>query len=177
MLLNCDLGESYGSWTMGLDAAVMPHIDQANIACGFHAGDPQTMADDAYAHWQRLAPYVTDTSLLLNEWMDQGESVLFEGAQGALLDIDYGTYPFVTSSNTIAGGACTGAGVGPTRIDHVIGVDPDKDWITTAIVDAKTTGVVDAARFAANSAGYLDAIAWAEQHTTPGERVWAVSDH
>jgi len=59
-------------------------------------------------------------------------------------------------------------------VDHVIGVDPDKDWITTAVIDAKTTGVVDTARFEANSAGYLDAIAWAEQHTTPGERVWAI---
>jgi len=59
-------------------------------------------------------------------------------------------------------------------VDHVIGVDPDKDWITTAIVDTKTTGVVDTARFGANSAGYRDAILWAEQHTTPGERVWAI---
>ena len=59
-------------------------------------------------------------------------------------------------------------------VDHVIGVDPDKDWITTAIVDTKTTGVVDTARFSANSAGYRDAILWAEQHTTPGERVWAI---
>ena len=58
----------------------------------------------------------------MNTALDQDKHVLFEGAQGALLDIDFGTYPFVTSSNTIAGAACTGAGVGPTRIDHVIGV-------------------------------------------------------
>jgi adenylosuccinate synthase len=58
----------------------------------------------------------------VNTALDQGKHVLFEGAQGALLDIDFGTYPFVTSSNPIAGAACTGLGVGPTRIDHVIGV-------------------------------------------------------
>lgn len=71
---------------------------------------------------ERLRPYATDTSMLLNRALDEGRMVLFEGAQGTLLDIDHGTYPFVTSSNTTAGGACTGAGVGPTRIDEVIGV-------------------------------------------------------
>ncbi|HIC68870.1 MAG TPA: adenylosuccinate synthase, partial [Candidatus Latescibacteria bacterium] len=71
---------------------------------------------------ERLRPYATDTSILLNRALDEGRMVLFEGAQGTLLDIDHGTYPFVTSSNTTAGGACTGAGVGPTRIDEVIGV-------------------------------------------------------
>ncbi len=70
----------------------------------------------------RLRPYVTDTSVLLNRALDEGKTVLFEGAQGTLLDIDHGTYPFVTSSNTTAGAACTGTGVGPTRIDEVIGV-------------------------------------------------------
>jgi len=69
-----------------------------------------------------LAPYLCDTSRAVADAMDAGANVLFEGAQGSLLDIDYGTYPFVTSSNTIAGGACTGAGVGPTRIDAVVGI-------------------------------------------------------
>jgi len=69
-----------------------------------------------------LAPHVTDTSLLIWEALDRGDNVLFEGAQGTLLDIDHGTYPFVTSSNPTAGGACTGAGIGPTAIDRVIGV-------------------------------------------------------
>ena len=78
---------------------------------------------DAYVGYgQRLAPYVTDASVLLNQAIDQGKNVLFEGAQGTLLDIDHGTYPYVTSSNTTAGGACTGTGIGPTRIDEVIGV-------------------------------------------------------
>jgi adenylosuccinate synthase len=65
---------------------------------------------------------IIDTAVYLNQAMDEGKSVLFEGAQGTLLDVDHGTYPFVTSSNTTAGGACTGTGVGPTRIDKVLGV-------------------------------------------------------
>jgi adenylosuccinate synthase len=69
-----------------------------------------------------IRPYVTDTSALLNRVLDQGKVVLLEGAQGALLDVDHGTYPFVTSSNPTAGGACIGAGIGPTRVDRVIGV-------------------------------------------------------
>ena len=69
-----------------------------------------------------LRPYIVDTSIVLNNVLDQGKRVLFEGAQGLLLDIDYGVYPFGTSSNTAAGGVCTGAGIGPKRIDEVIGV-------------------------------------------------------
>ncbi len=71
---------------------------------------------------ERLAPYIADTDVIINKEMDAGGKVLFEGAQGTLLDIDHGTYPFVTSSNTIAGGACTGLGVGPTKIKKVLGV-------------------------------------------------------
>ncbi|MBI3073498.1 MAG: adenylosuccinate synthase [Deltaproteobacteria bacterium] len=69
-----------------------------------------------------LAPHVTNTSVFLNDAIGRGKSVLFEGSQGTLLDLDHGTYPFVTSTSTIAGGACTGAGVGPTRIDSVVGI-------------------------------------------------------
>jgi adenylosuccinate synthase len=69
-----------------------------------------------------LRPYVTDTSLLLNQALDKGETVLLEGSQGTLLDVDHGTYPFVTSSNPTAGGASTGSGIGPTRITRVIGI-------------------------------------------------------
>ncbi len=76
----------------------------------------------AVEYGQRLRMYVTDTSQLLNDALSAGKNILLEGAQGTLLDIDHGTYPFVTSSNTTAGGACTGAGIGPTRIDAVIGV-------------------------------------------------------
>jgi len=70
---------------------------------------------------ERLAPYIVDTDIIVNNAIDSGQNVLFEGAQGTLLDIDHGTYPFVTSSNTIAGSACTGIGVGPTKINKVLG--------------------------------------------------------
>ena len=71
---------------------------------------------------ERLRPYVTDTSQLLNHAINEGQQLLFEGAQGTHLDVDFGTYPFVTSSNAAAGGASTGTGVGPTRFDGVLGV-------------------------------------------------------
>jgi adenylosuccinate synthase len=70
----------------------------------------------------RLRPYVADTVNLVHEALELGRSVLFEGAQATFLDLDHGTYPFVTSSNPVAGGACTGAGVGPRHIDRVVGV-------------------------------------------------------
>ncbi len=73
-----------------------------------------------YAGW--LAPYVTDTALLLWKWIEAGYSVLFEGAQATMLDLDHGTYPYVTSSSTTAGGASTGTGVPPTKIHGVLGV-------------------------------------------------------
>ena len=69
-----------------------------------------------------LRPYVTDTSLLLNHALERGENILLEGSQGTLLDVDHGTYPFVTSSNPTAGGASTGSGIGPTKISRVIGI-------------------------------------------------------
>lgn len=75
-----------------------------------------------YAYGQEIAPYVTDTSKILNDVMDEGGKVLFEGAQGVLLDVDHGTYPYVTSSNPVAGGVTTGTGVGPASINRVIGV-------------------------------------------------------
>jgi adenylosuccinate synthase len=71
---------------------------------------------------ERIRPYVVDTSVVLNDAIDQGKRVLFEGAQGVMLDIDQGTYPFVTSSNPVAGGVCIGSGVGPTKIHQVVGV-------------------------------------------------------
>ena len=80
------------------------------------------VVEELLSYVERLRPMVADTSLLLNRALDDGKTVLFEGAQATMLDVDHGTYPFVTSSNPIAGGVCTGAGVGPTRIDRVIGV-------------------------------------------------------
>lgn len=71
---------------------------------------------------EKIGKYIADTSFIINKALDENKRVLFEGAQGTLLDIDHGTYPFVTSSSTIAGGVCIGAGIGPGRIDEVIGV-------------------------------------------------------
>ena len=78
--------------------------------------------EEYLAYGEQLSVHLIDTSLFINEEIRQGAKVLFEGAQGTLLDIDHGTYPFVTSSNTTAGGACTGSGVSPTKISAVIGV-------------------------------------------------------
>ncbi|MHA8138522.1 adenylosuccinate synthase [Lactobacillaceae bacterium Scapto_B20] len=78
--------------------------------------------DEYYAYGQKIKKYVVDTSLLINDALDQNKHILFEGAQGVMLDVDHGTYPFVTSSNPIAGGASVGAGIGPGRINEVIGV-------------------------------------------------------
>ncbi len=80
------------------------------------------VAEELLSYRDRLAPMVTDTSLVLNQALDAGKTVLFEGGQATMLDVDHGTYPFVTSSNATAGGACTGSGVGPTKIDSVIGI-------------------------------------------------------
>jgi adenylosuccinate synthase len=89
--------------------------------------DEQTFTVDSilgtylrYAGW--LAPYVTDTALLLHRWIEAGHSILFEGAQGTMLDVDHGTYPFITSSSTTSGGASTGTGVPPTKINGVLGI-------------------------------------------------------
>jgi adenylosuccinate synthase len=82
----------------------------------------EEVVEDLLSYAERLEPLVEDTSLLLNRALDDGRTVLFEGAQATMLDVDHGTYPFVTSSNPVAGGVCTGAGVGPSRIDRVIGV-------------------------------------------------------
>ncbi|MGA1610322.1 MAG: adenylosuccinate synthase, partial [Candidatus Nanopelagicaceae bacterium] len=78
---------------------------------------------EEYLRYAELfAPFVADTTLLLNRALDEGKNVLLEGSQGTLLDVDHGTYPFVTSSNPTAGGACTGSGIGPTRISRVVGI-------------------------------------------------------
>jgi len=71
---------------------------------------------------QKMKPFVKETSVIVYDKIKEGEEVLFEGAQGTLLDIDYGTYPYVTSSNTIAGGVCIGAGIGPTMITNAVGI-------------------------------------------------------
>ena len=82
----------------------------------------QATLDEYLAYGERMKAYLIDTSFFVNQEFQRGAKVLFEGAQGTLLDIDHGTYPFVTSSNTTAGGACTGSGVGPTKVGAVVGV-------------------------------------------------------
>ena len=84
--------------------------------------DIDSVVADLLQFAEILRPMVRDTSLILNNALDEGKVVLLEGGQGTLLDVDHGTYPFVTSSNPTAGGACTGSGIGPTRIDRVVGI-------------------------------------------------------
>src|SRR5246500_4802381 len=84
--------------------------------------DPKKLLSDYLAAGKRLRLMLTNTVLEIHRLMDEGKQILFEGAQGTFLDIDHGTYPYVTSSNTTAGGACTGTGVPPHRIDRVVGV-------------------------------------------------------
>lgn len=84
--------------------------------------DVDAITDELLGYADQLRPYVADTALLLNNALDAGKVVLLEGGQGTLLDVDHGTYPFVTSSNPTAGGACSGSGIGPTKITRVVGI-------------------------------------------------------
>jgi adenylosuccinate synthase len=82
----------------------------------------EAITEEYLGYAERLRPHVADTSLVLNRALDEGKVVLLEGSQGTLLDVDHGTYPFVTSSNPTTGGACAGSGIGPTRITRTIGI-------------------------------------------------------
>ncbi|WP_163513027.1 adenylosuccinate synthase [Fodinicola acaciae] len=84
--------------------------------------DPVAVVDELLARGERIKPMIADTRVLLRDALDRGENVLLEGSQGTLLDVDHGTYPFVTSSNPTGGGAAVGSGIGPTRITRVIGI-------------------------------------------------------
>ncbi len=84
--------------------------------------NPTEIFEEYLGFADKIKPYVTDTSLMLDQALKAGKTVLLEGSQGTLLDVDHGTYPFVTSSNPTAGGACTGSGIGPTQISSVIGI-------------------------------------------------------
>jgi adenylosuccinate synthase len=105
---------------------IMAALEPKRQALRPHAKDPaldlHTMTEEYVTYGHRLEPHISDTALLTFETLRAGKTVVFEGAQGALLDIDHGTYPFVTSSNPVAGAACIGTGVGPTEIDEVWGV-------------------------------------------------------
>ncbi len=105
--------------------------DKALIAEAFKihdAGDFEAILDSYKRFAVQIKPMVCDTAYLLNQMIREGKNVLFEGAQGTMLDIDFGTYPFVTSSSAAAGGACTGTGVAPTKITGIVGVS--KAYIT-----------------------------------------------
>lgn len=101
-------------------------INYKNVILEKLYGLPPLQAEDVIAEYtqyaERIRPHVVDSSLKIYEAVEKRRNILFEGAQGTLLDLDHGTYPYVTSSNPVAGGACIGAGVGPTIIDRVIGV-------------------------------------------------------
>ncbi|MGC0249004.1 adenylosuccinate synthase [Pseudactinotalea sp. Z1748] len=86
------------------------------------AADIDAVVEELLAYAERVRPMVADTSLVLNQALDAGRTVVFEAGQATMLDVDHGTYPFVTSSSATAGGVCTGAGIGPTRIDRIVGV-------------------------------------------------------
>ncbi len=101
-------------------------LDYHNFALQhyFHAQpvDFKEVLEGALARGEEVVPLIGDIPAILDRCHREGKGVLFEGAQGTLLDIDHGTYPYVTSSNTVAGGACTGSGVGPARIDYILGI-------------------------------------------------------
>ena len=84
--------------------------------------EPEPVIEEFLGYSERLSQYCENTSLLLNQLIKQGKKVLFEGAQGTMLDLDHGTYPYVTSSNTVAGAVCVGAGIGPRLIDRIVGI-------------------------------------------------------
>jgi adenylosuccinate synthase len=105
-----------------IEAACAEKNAIAHALFGTDPLDPAKMYDEYAAAAEQVRPFVTDTTRLLNSILRDGGSVMFEGAQGTMLDIDHGTYPFVTSSSATAGGACIGTGVGPTAIGTVIAV-------------------------------------------------------
>jgi adenylosuccinate synthase len=101
-------------------------LDDVNIILKDKYGIPPLKVEEIYNTYleyaEKLRPYISDTEIVINNAVKEGKKLLLEGAQGTLLDLDHGTYPFVTSSNPVAGGACVGAGIGPTKITSVLGV-------------------------------------------------------
>jgi adenylosuccinate synthase len=105
-----------------LGGAIRHNVEARNRIIGDSVMDADQLLADLRLAWKRMAPWVKDVSLFLAEARAAGRSIMFEGAQGTLLDIDHGTYPYVTSSNATIGGVCTGLGVPPKAIDGVLGV-------------------------------------------------------
>jgi adenylosuccinate synthase len=125
------------------DSLMAEKVDIAKSLGIYEALDLKRIREDYVAFGERIRPMVCDTAALLNQAIRDGKSILFEGAQGTMLDIDHGTFPFVTSSSASAGGACTGTGVAPTRIQAVIGVS--KAYITRVGGGPFPTETMDAA--------------------------------
>ncbi len=104
-----------------LAEAVTHNVAARNRLIGDSTMDARQLLEDLAKAWERMKPWVIDVSVFLDRARAQGQAIMFEGAQGTLLDIDHGTYPYVTSSNATIGGVCTGLGVGPRAIDGVLG--------------------------------------------------------
>ncbi len=108
-----------------LKEKIEQNVNEKNIYLS-HFGEEKMVIDQIYQEFagyaDRLKKYIKDTSLILDDCIKEGKPILFEGAQGTLLDVDHGTYPYVTSSNSTVGGVCTGLGIGPDKIDAVIGI-------------------------------------------------------
>jgi adenylosuccinate synthase len=115
-LVEMDGFEEQVAWTIQYKNVVLEKL------YGLEPLDPEAVIEEYKGYADRLRPHVIDSSFLIDQAVRQRKNILFEGAQGTLLDLDHGTYPYVTSSNPVAGGACIGSGVGPTMIDRVIGV-------------------------------------------------------
>lgn len=115
-LMNYDSIRDQLEWTIQYKNGILEKL------YGLEPLDPDAVIEEYAAYAERLRPHVVDSSCHVYKAIQQRKNVLFEGAQGTLLDLDHGTYPYVTSSNPVAGGACIGTGVGPTCIDRVIGV-------------------------------------------------------
>ena len=105
-----------------VEAALIEKNDILTKVYGLPPHSAQEIAEEYMGYAERIKPHISDTSAVINRALDADQWVFFEGAQGTLLDLDHGTYPFVTSSSPTAGGACTGVGVGPRRIDRVLGI-------------------------------------------------------
>src|SRR5690606_13044711 len=105
-----------------LVGAIRENVDARNRLVGNSEMKWQDVVADMRKCWLRRERFVADVSLRLSQSLASGHRIMFEGAQGTLLDIDHGTYPYVTSSNAVAGGACTGLGIGPKAIGAVLGV-------------------------------------------------------
>jgi len=104
-----------------LAEAVTHNVEARNRLIGESTMDARQVLDDLAQAWARMKPWVTDVSVFLHQAQAEGKAIMFEGAQGTLLDIDHGTYPYVTSSNATIGGVCTGLGIGPRAINGVLG--------------------------------------------------------